>query len=345
MRSKFSWTISIVVLVLSLTGLPRSARPQDFYRGKTIRFVVGFSAGGGFDAYTRAIARHIGKHIPENPSTIVENMAGAGSLIAANYMYNRAAPDGLTVGHWIGGLILQQLLGTKGISFDGRKFEWIGVPLSDSLACALTKASGITSLEKWFDAKQPVKIGAEAPGAGTANIPRILRASLNLPIQLVEGYKGTSDIRLAAEAGEVAGGCWSWESIKSTWRKGLEAGEVIMVIQTNPQRHPDLPNVPNAIEMAKTEEARELIRKGLHDLSAVTRPYMLPPGTPKDRVKLLQAAFIRTMKDPAFLAEAKKSNLDINPSGGEAIAKIVSGIFETDTAIIAKLKETLLPRN
>jgi tripartite-type tricarboxylate transporter receptor subunit TctC len=331
------------LLVLLLTSISTRVLAEDFYQGKTIRFVVGFSAGGGFDTYTRVIARHMGKHIPGRPNTITENMPGAGSLISGNYIYSRAAPDGLTVGHWIGGLILQQLLGTKGINFDARKFEWIGVPLSDNLACAMTKASGITSVERWFAAKQPVKIGAEAPGAGTANIPRILKAALNLPIQLVEGYKGTSDIRLAAEAGEVAGGCWSWESIKPTWRKGIEAGEVVITIQTNPHRHPDLLNVPNAIEIAKTEEGRELIRKGLHDLSAVTRPYMLPPGTPKDRVKLLQSAFLATMKDPAFLADAKKSNLDINAKSGEEVTQIVTGIFEMDAAIRAKLRETLLP--
>jgi tripartite-type tricarboxylate transporter receptor subunit TctC len=333
-----------VLLLLLLTSSATQVSAEDFYHGKTIRFVVGFSAGGGFDTYTRTIARHIGKHVPGAPNTIVENMPGAGSLISANYIYNRAAPDGLTVGHWIGGLIQQQLLGTKGIHFDARKFEWLGVPLSDNLACAMTKRSGITSVERWYAAKEPVKVGAEAPGAGTANIPRIIKAALNLPIQLVEGYKGTSDIRLAAEAGEVAGGCWSWESIKPTWRKGIEAGDVVIVIQANPQRHRDLLNVPNAIEVAKTQEGRELIRKGLHDLSAVTRPYMLPPGSPRDRVELLQKAFMETMKDPAFLADAKKSNLDINPRSGEEIAKIVTGIFEIDATLLAKLRETLVPK-
>lgn len=149
---------------------------------------MGFSAGGGFDTYTRAIARHIGKHIPGNPTTIVENMGGAGSLIAANYIYEQAKPDGLTIGNWIGGIILQQYLGAKGVMFDATKFEWIGAPVQINNVCVFTKTSGITSVDKWMASKTPVKIGAEGPGSTTADIPRILMKYSKLPIQLIEGY-------------------------------------------------------------------------------------------------------------------------------------------------------------
>jgi tripartite-type tricarboxylate transporter receptor subunit TctC len=320
-----------------------SASAQQFYKGKPVRIVVGFAAGGGFDTYARSIARHLGKHIPGNPSIVVDNMAGAGSLLAANDLYNRAKPDGLTIGNFIGSLIQQQLFETKGVEFDARKFEWLGVPVQDSTACALTKASGITSLEKWFAAKEPVKLGGEAPGANDSDVPRVLKAVLGLPIQLVEGYKGTSQIRLAADAGEIAGGCWTWESIKVTWRKGLESGDVNVVLQVNPQRLPDLANIPNVLEHAKTEEGREIIRAGILNSAAILRAYALPPGTPKDRVEIMRGAFLATMKDPEFVAEMNKASLSINPLSGAEVEKIALSFFKLQPKEVAKLKEILMP--
>lgn len=152
---------------------PASAQ-EAFFQGKTIRIIVGFSAGGGFDVYSRTTARHMGKHIAGSPSVLVENMPGAGSMIAANYLYNQAKPDGLTIGNWIGGLILQQALGAKGIAFDAAKFEWIGAPVRINNACLLARKSGITSLQQWMESKTLVKIGAEAAGSTTSDIPRLL---------------------------------------------------------------------------------------------------------------------------------------------------------------------------
>jgi len=339
---KFLFVSALLAVFANLLGAGMAAE-QQFYRGKTIRIVVGFAAGGGFDTYARTIARHLGKHIPGNPSIIVDNMGGAGSLLAANDLYNRAKPDGLTIGNFIGSLLLQQLFETKGVEFDGRKFEWLGVPVQDSTVCALTKASGITSLERWFAAKEPVKLGGEGPGANDSDVPRVLKTVLGLPIQLVEGYKGTSQIRLAADAGEIAGGCWTWESIKTTWRQGLESGNVNVVIQVNPQRLPDLPNVPNALEHAKTEEGREIIRAGILSPAAILRVYALPPATPKDRVELLRGAFLATMKDPEFMAEMSKATLSINPLSGAEVEKIALGLFKLQPKDVARIKEILMP--
>lgn len=325
--------------IACLTGAPASA--EDFYKGKTIRIVVGFSAGGGFDTYSRAIGRHLGKHIPGNPNIIVDNMPGAGSLIAANNVYKVAKPDGLTIGHFIGGLFMQQLLGKPGVEYDGRKFEYIGAPVKDSPVCALTKRSGITSIEKWMAAKTPVKLGGTAPGSNTDDIPKILKAALGLPIQLVSGYKGTSDIRLAAEGGEIAGGCWGWDSIRATWTKAIESGDAIVVLQTLPEAHPDLPKAPLAISFARSDDSRELIEKGIHAISTIIRPYVLPPGTPKDRVQLLQRAFLETMKDSDFLADATKSKLDIEPVDGAKLEGLVHGLFNLKPDLVAKLKEIL----
>src|SRR5919109_728774 len=232
---------------------------DDFYRGKTVRIIVGGSAGGGFDTYSRVMARHMGKHIPGNPALLVENMTGAGTLIAAKYLYGSAKPDGLAFGIFNGSLILGRALGMKGIDFDVRELEYLGVPVQDSTVCGLRKESGITNIEQWFAAKTPIKIGGLGPGNSTSDTVRILKATLNLPIQLVEGYKGTADVRLAADAGELHGGCWAWESVRVTWKKGLETGEVQPVLQITAKKIPDLPNVPLALDLAKTDEARELL--------------------------------------------------------------------------------------
>jgi tripartite-type tricarboxylate transporter receptor subunit TctC len=333
----FAWLATLPVYA--------SAQPaEEFYRGKTIRFVVGFSPGGGFDAYARLIARHMGKHIPGHPAIIVETMSGAGSLIAANYMYAGAKADGLTVGSWSGGLILQQLIGQPGIQFDARRFEWVGVPVTDHPICALRRATGINGVAQWVSAAQPVKMGATAPGTASADAPRILREALGLPIQLVEGFKGMADIQLAIEGGEVAGSCLAWESAKRIWRKDLETGQMIVVLQINPRRHPDLAAVPNAIELVKTEGQRQLVELGILGPAVIGRAYSLPPGTPRDRVKALQNAFMMTMNDAEFLVEMGKANLDVDARSGEDVEKIVSGFFKVDSTVVATLRQLLAPK-
>ena len=329
-----------LVIGLALTAsVAQAAAP--FYEGKVVRIVVGFSAGGGFDAYSRAIARHMGRHIPGNPTIIVENMTGAASIVAANHLYKVAKPDGLTIGNFHGFQVLNQVLGAPGIEFDARRFEWIGVPVQDTGACALTKASGITSLEKWKEAKAPVKLGGVGPGDASYGMARVLKEVLALPVQPIAGYKGTAEIRLAAESGELAGGCWQWESMKVIWQKAMDTGDVYVALQLVPKPHPELPKVPLAVSLAKTEEARLLLQAAVHDPNSITRPYSLSPGTPKDRVQLLRAAFMDTMKDPEFLADAKKSKMDIDPVPGEEVEKTVARFFKLDAKLVTRLKEIL----
>jgi tripartite-type tricarboxylate transporter receptor subunit TctC len=340
----------VVVLIVAFLFIhpPGSAEAasaeQEFYKGKTIRVIVGFAAGGGFDAYARTIARHMPKHIPGNPAMVVDNMTGAGSRLAANYLYKASAPDGLTIGNFIGSLLLQQILADQGIEFDGRKFEWLGAPVMDDTACALTKASGVTNLDQWLASKKPIKLGGEAPGANDSDVPRILRSTLDLPIQLIEGYKGTSYIRIAAEAGEVDGGCWTWASIRSTWKKGIDSGLVNVVLQVNAKKAPDIPNVPNAIDYAKTTEAKQLIEAGVHAPSAILRAYALPPGTPKERLNILRDAFMATMKDREFATEIAKANLELNPLSGTEVESTVRKLYQVDSSIGGKLKEILVPK-
>jgi tripartite-type tricarboxylate transporter receptor subunit TctC len=339
-------TILSALFLLSAANRSADAAPADqgFYRGKTIRIIVGFSAGGGFDQYARIISRHMPRHIPGNPTIIVDNMGGAGSRLAANYLYKASTPDGLTIGNFIGSLLLQQILGDQGIEFDGRRFEWLGAPVQDENVCALTKASGVTNLDQWFAAKKPVKLGGEAPGANDSDVPRMLQATLKLPIQLIEGYKGTSFIRIAAESGEVDGGCWTWASIRSTWKKGIDSGQVFPVLQINSKKAADIPQIPNAIDFAKTTESKQLIEAGIHASSAILRAYALPPNTPKERLAILRDAFNATMKDKEFGAEISKSNLEIAPLTGTEVEAIARKLYQVDQSLVARLKEILVPK-
>jgi len=332
-----------LLALLALMAAPALAGAEaPFYEGKTIRIIVGYSAGGGYDTYSRVLSRHMGKHIPGNPTIIVENMTGAGSLISANHLYKVAKPDGLTIGHFNGGLFFNQVLEQPGIEFDARKFEFIGAAVKEEVAFAFTKASGITSLEKWMASKTPVKMGGVAPGAyAPDNVIRIAKAALGLPIQLVSGYKGTADVRLACESGELAGSSWGWDSMRSTWRKSLETGDVVVVLQGVPKPFADLPKVPLAISLAKTDEARQLVEVGIHSPSVFARPFVLPPGTPKDRLQILRTALQQTLKDKEFLAEMEKAKLDLDPVSGEDLEKAVGAIFKIDAAMAAKLKDIL----
>src|SRR5258706_2549060 len=257
MRFKLSTLWSIVAISVVIAA-PVFAQ-DSFYKGKSIRLIVGASAGGGYDTYSRTIARHMGKYIPGNPVFVVENMPGAGFLISANYMYRVAKPDGLTVGHFSGGPYLQQLLGKPGIEFDANKFEYIGVPAQDSSVFGIAKSTGVTTLEQWLASKTPIKLGGVGPGSITDDIPKVLAATIGLPMQLVTGYKGTADIRLAFASGEIHGVCNSLETFKSTWSKELAAEEVMVVAQALPQSHSELSDNSLVIHYCQTDEARKLI--------------------------------------------------------------------------------------
>jgi len=328
------------VAILSWLAAATSYAQDGFYKGKNVRIIVGAAAGGGYDTYSRMVARHMGKHIPGNPTLIVENMPGAGFLISANYMYKVAKPDGLTVGHFIGGLFLQQLLGKAGVEFEAAKFQYVGVPTQDNYVMGLSKKTGITSMEQWLAAKTPLKLGGVGVGSATDDIPKVLKETIGLPLQVVSGYSGTSTVRLAYDSGEVQGICNSWESLKATWPNELSS-DMTIVLQNIAKSHPELPNVPLAINYAKTDEAKKLINALVHSVGPTARPYVLPPGTPKDRVQILRKAFIDTMKDPDFLADAAKAKLDINPLDGAELEKNVKEVFNLDPKLIPRAKEIL----
>jgi tripartite-type tricarboxylate transporter receptor subunit TctC len=292
---------AVFMVFTSAWSVSAASPGEDFYRGKVIRIVVGFSAGGGFDTYARTLSRSMGKYVPGHPTVIVENMTGAGSLIAANHIYRVAKPDGLTIGAFNGNLILAALIGAQGVEFDPIKMGWVGAPGYNHDLCVLNRKTGIANAEQWLASKTPLKLGGSAPGSTTDDTAKVLKEAIGLPLRLITGYKGTADIRVAVESGELDGLCgFSWVSVRSTWRKAIESGDVVIMLQSAPKPHPELPRVPLSTSFAKSDEAKQLIDAGIHAPSAMTYGYSLPPNTPKDRIQILRPHFYKPSKMPSF---------------------------------------------
>jgi tripartite-type tricarboxylate transporter receptor subunit TctC len=342
MMNGATW-VAVVLATLFAAGNAQPLEAQDFYKDKTVRFIVGYSPGGSFDLYTRVIARHFGKHVAGNPTTVVENMTGAGGIIAANHLFNVAKPDGLTIGAWAAPLVLQHIMGNEAVKFDARKFGYLGVPSPYDTVCTFNAKSGVTNINDWLNAKRPMKISSIGPGTSTSDIPKLLRAALNLPLEVLEGYKGGADARLAVESGEVDGYCGSWQTVETVWRKAYETGKIHAVLQASLESHPRYKQIPLAINLAKSDLARQLVTVA-DSAHGAQFPYSLPPAVPADRLELLQKAFIGTLKDPEFLAEANKSKLDIEAIDGPTITKKLGQLYELQPAVISKLKEILLPK-
>ena len=310
---------------------------------RTLTFVVGAGAGSVFDNDTRVLARHIGRHLPGRPGVAVRNMVGGGGSVAAEYLYREAKPDGRTVGNWPGGLIHKQIFGSKEVQLDTRRFAWVGAIATLHPVCVLAKASGIGDLTAWAGAKKPVKLGGIGRNDAAAGMSRVFGAALGLPTKLIDGYTGPVNVRLAAGNREVEGGCWYWQAVKKAWKKMLAARDAKVVLQAMTKPHPDLPSVPNALDLAKSQDSRVLIMYGVHDPAKIARAYSLPPGTPDAVVAVLRKAFADTVADPAFVAEANSLGLEVRPLGGAEIEKTVKGLFELDPKLIVQLRKVLFP--
>jgi tripartite-type tricarboxylate transporter receptor subunit TctC len=325
-------------VVLSLAVF-QVASAQDFYKDKTIRFIVGQAAGGGYDTYTRTVARFMGKHIPGNPAIVVDNMTGAGSLAAANYVYGNAKPDGLTVGNWNSAFVLNQALGDPNVRFDARKFGWIGAPGKGVPVCLIMGFTGLKTFDEIIKAGKLIKMGGTAPGSHSVDLPLMLNKMLGMKFQIVSGYPGTSQTRLALQRREVEGHCTNWDSVVSTQRDLLDAkgdDKMIPFLVHTHLNDPELRNVPLFSEVLK-EESNIATYKAYMAQMEYQRPLTVGPGTPRERLEILRRAFKATLADPEFLAQANKSKLDITYVSGEEIEKIVNEVL----SIPPKIKENL----
>jgi tripartite-type tricarboxylate transporter receptor subunit TctC len=326
-----------VVAIASLALLPTSGHAQgvaDFYKGKTVELLIGYSGGGGYDVYARLLARHMGRHIPGNPTIVPRNMPGAGSLVLANWLYNVAPKDGTAVGMIGRGTPFDPMLGIEAAKFDPTKYLWLGSMNNEVSVCVSWHSSGFTKYDELL--QKELVVGGTGPSADTDQFPRITNAVLGTKFRIISGYPGGNDISLAMERGEVGGRCgWSWSSVISTRMNWFKEKKIHVLIQLALEKHDDLPNVPLVVDLAKTDEQRAILRL-IFARQALGRPFLGPPGVPQDRAAALQKAFMDTMKDKAFLAEADKAKLEITPLSGAAVAKIIAESAKTSPAVLKK---------
>ncbi len=310
------------------------AQGESFYKGKNIDVYIGYSVGGAYDSYARLLARHMGKHIPGNPTLVPKNMEGAGSLRLANWLYNVAPKDGLVFGIIGRGIPFDPVLGRKGAQFDPVKFSWIGSANDEVSICASWHTSGISQFEDLLT--REMTVGGVGASSDTDQFPKIINGALGTKMRVITGYPGGAEINLAMQRGEVAGRCgWSWSSIKSTNKQWVDEKRINILFQMSLEKHPDLPHVPLVMEFAKTDEQRSILRL-MFARQVLGRPFLGPPGIPTDRLKILRDAFNATMADPAFLAEAEKADLEITPVTGEAIEKLMAEVLATPPEIAQK---------
>jgi tripartite-type tricarboxylate transporter receptor subunit TctC len=297
----------------------------SFYRGKTVRIIVGFSAGGGYDQYSRLIGRHFSKYIPGNPAIVVDNMAGAGRIIAANHTFNAVPKDGTVIGNISGPIILEQLFGNPAIQFDMAKFRYLGVPVSETYVMVVTRKPGVTRFDEMLGPKGKQVIVGGIPGSTVEHAPVLARDILGANLKMVLGYKGTADVRMAIESGEVEGLFNSYTSLKITSFDKMKSGEWLLLAQLSEKPIKDLiiPNVPTISQIAKTPEHRQLLKFGTSTSNEFGKVYVVPPGTPADRAMALESAFEKVFNDKELQADAVKGKLEIDPTIGEDIHKLV----------------------
>lgn len=324
----FTRNILMLLVCLFFSGSAITSA-EDFYKGKTIRFVVGAAAGGGYDTYTRMIARNLTRHIAGNPATQVENMTGAGGLVAANHIYKQANPDGLTVGVFNNSLIVQKGLGDPRIHVDFRKLGWIGAPSVGVPVCMVMGFTGLRTLDDVLKYKKPLKVGATRAGSAGYDLPLILNKTLETHFEVVSGFTGTSTTRIALQKRELQAFCSQWESMRVTARAMLDApgdDKLIPFIISERWEDPEVKNLPLIKDVIK-DPKKYAIYHGWATQMDFQRPLSVPPGTPKERVEILRRSFAETLKDPELLAEAKKSKLVITFVSGEKTEKLVNEIL------------------
>jgi tripartite-type tricarboxylate transporter receptor subunit TctC len=318
-----------------LGGGIASAEPvADFYSGKTIKIEVGFGPGGGYDLYARTLARYMGRYIPGNPSVLVQNMPGAGSLKAANYLYGVAPKDGTVLATFARGIVVEPLLGhSDGIQFEAPKFNWIGSIANEVSVCAFGAASGIAT---WGDMQtKSYTIGSSGGGADSEVFPVVLRNMFHLPLKLVTGYQGGgADLVLAMERNEIDGRCgWSWTSLLSQNKRLYDSKSIKVAVQLALAKHEDLSDVPLVMDLAQDPKQKAAL-KLIFSRQNIARPFAAPPGVPDDRVQALRAAFDAAMRDPDFFLESKKLDLEVRPATGAEVGRLLEDIYASPPDVV-----------
>jgi len=339
MQTKGAACASLAALLLAAAaGGP--AQADDFYKGKRIKFLVGSSSGGGYDTFARVLARHYGKHLAGNPSFIVQNMPGASSRRVANFIYNKAPKDGTTIAGVFSGIPTEPLVNPDKAHFDARKFTWIGSANKGTFVGFVWGTAPVTTLEG-LKTKQMI-VGAS--GGATYDFPALANELLGLNFKIISGYTGTKAIGLAMERGEVHGNAGTtWASIKTQHPGWLKDQKVKVFVQYARDKHPELADVPQMMDLAKNDNDRQALNL-MYVRQEYQRPYIAPPGLPADRVKILRAGFNATVKDPAYLDDAKKRRLEIAPLTGEQIEALIAEVYKTPKAVVDRVRAILAKR-
>jgi tripartite-type tricarboxylate transporter receptor subunit TctC len=328
------------VAVAALGSLASAESPAEFYAGKTLDLAIGYSVGGGYDLYARLLARHLGAHIPGNPTVVPRNMEGAGSLRLANYLYAAAPRDGSVIGATSRGAAFDPLLDEPGAKYDASKFSWIGSANNEVSVCVALQSSGITKFDDLLS--KPLTVGSTGAD-DTYQLPAMVNAVLGTKFKIVTGYPGGNDVSLALERGEVQGRCgWSWSSIKATRPDWIASKKIVVLVQMSLSKHPDLPDVPLIMDLAKNDEQRQIF-KLFCARQVMGRPFLGPPGVPEDRVAALRQAFDETVADKAYLDDAAVGKFESNPVGGAELEALVKEIYQTPPEITKKAVAILKP--
>jgi tripartite-type tricarboxylate transporter receptor subunit TctC len=339
--------LSVLACAFYLFGSPsRPAAQEPFYKGKTIRIFVGFTPGGFYDRWARLYARYMPKYIPGNPEMIVQNMPGAGSLVAANHVYNVAKPDGLSLVMTHYNFYMDQLVGRKEVQFDARKFGWIGSPVSETIVMYMRADAPYKTIHEMVKAKEPAKCGSSGTASGDYILSKLLEEAVGAKIQTVLGYPGGSEIDIAVEKGEVVcrahniSAHFGREPFDSWHKKNFDRH----IVQTGSKRDPRMPDVPTLNELFEQYKTPDAIRRVAQVLLAggdFGRPMMVTPGTPAERIKILRAAYDKTMKDPELLREAEKGKMDVDPTSGEELQTLVNKVMDQPPEVLSRVKKML----
>jgi len=327
----------LALVTLAGIAIAAPAAAQDFYRGKTITIMVGFSPGGGFDINARVLARHLGRHIPGNPVVVVQNMQGAGSITAVHYLDLTAPKDGTVLDIFNFGNIGESRLNPDKVKVDFRRFNWIGSISQDLSVCYVWHGFGVKTLAE-LKAKPKVHMGLTGMGTSSDTNQRILKNVFGVKVQQVAGYPGSAEQRIAIERGELDGDCGAWSSIPVEW---VEGNKIVPVIRSAPVTAPDMPpDVPYSVDIAPTERDAQVLHMLLAS-AQVGRPFIASQVVPPERVRILRDGFNATMRDPQFIAEAQKLRLPISPKTGEEALQVVESIYATPEDIVAAARKVV----
>jgi tripartite-type tricarboxylate transporter receptor subunit TctC len=321
------------------TGRAWADPVADFYKGRTINLYIGYSVGGAYDVYARQIARAMGRHIPGNPTIVPQNMEGAGSLRAANYIYTRAPKDGTAIATFARGAAFYPLMGLQGATFDATKMNWLGSANNETSLCVAWAATGITDIDALKT--REMTAGGTGPSDDTVQFVKVINGTVGTRMRPVTGYPGGGDVLLAMERGEVQGRCgWSYSSLLSTRKSWIADHKINILLQLGLHKHPDLPDVPLVMDLPLAADKKAILRL-VFARQVMGRPYAAPPGIPADRLAALRDAFMATLKDPEFLADADKAQLEIVPVAGEEVQKLVTDLYRTPPSVAKQAGELL----